>query len=106
MLVSARDPGTLFDLRVSIREKLITWLQGYEHGAHIPRTRMVLSAPVNGARPTMLAAAPAAKATLAPASSPAAAGAPATPNTPGTPAAPHTPTLIGPSGFPPNPRST
>jgi len=106
MLVSARDPGTLFDLRVSIREKLVTWLQGYEHGAHIPRTRMVISDPSNGLRATQLPATPEVLATLAAASTPAT---PSTPNAPAStssPAPPHTPTLIGPSGLPPNPRST
>jgi small-conductance mechanosensitive channel len=112
MLVSARDPGTLFDLRVSIREKLVTWLQGYEHGAHIPRTRMVISEDSNGARATLMAAAaaaPAERAILAPASSPSAAGSPTAPGSataPSSPGAPHTPTLIGPSGYPPSPRST
>jgi Mechanosensitive ion channel len=39
LLVTARDPGTLFDLRVSVREKLVTWLQELDHGKHLPRTR-------------------------------------------------------------------
>jgi small-conductance mechanosensitive channel len=45
MLVSARDPGELWDLRVSVREKLVTWLQTFERGAHMPRTRLVMDAP-------------------------------------------------------------
>lgn len=56
-LMSARDPGTLFDLRASVREKLITWLQQYEQGRHLPRARLVVAdgprvsegaAPTNG----------------------------------------------------------
>jgi small-conductance mechanosensitive channel len=43
LLVSARDPGTLGDLRVSVREKLVTWLQTTGHGAHLPQTRVLLS---------------------------------------------------------------
>ncbi|MDB4974768.1 MAG: putative mechanosensitive channel protein [Myxococcaceae bacterium] len=42
LLLSARDPGTLGDLRVSVREKLVSWLQDAEHGANLPRTRLVL----------------------------------------------------------------
>jgi small-conductance mechanosensitive channel len=41
LLVSARSAGELWDLRVSIREKLVTWLQTFEEGAHLPRTRLV-----------------------------------------------------------------
>jgi small-conductance mechanosensitive channel len=44
MLVSARDPGQLWNLRVSIREKLVTWLQTFERGMHLPRTRLVMDA--------------------------------------------------------------
>jgi small-conductance mechanosensitive channel len=91
MLVSARDPGTLFDLRVSIREKLVTWLQGYEQGAHLPRTRMLISDPANALRATQLPA----DAGALPATS---ASTPAAPSSPGPP---HTPTLIGPSARPP-----
>lgn len=85
LLVSARDAGTLFDLRVSIREKLVTWLQGYEQGAHIPRTRMEISDPTNGLRATQL---------------PASAAVPSTPAPQSTPPQ-HTPTLIGRSERPP-----
>ncbi|MEY4508828.1 MAG: hypothetical protein RLZZ450_950 [Pseudomonadota bacterium] len=101
MLVSARDAGTLFDLRVSIREKLVTWLQGYEHGAHIPRTRMVISDETNGLRATQVpASAPAPTLTSAPPpqSAPLSASAPAPQS---AQAAQHTPTLIGPSARPP-----
>jgi small-conductance mechanosensitive channel len=52
MLVSSRDAGTLFDLRVSIREKLVTWLQEFNNGAHVPHSRMVVSDPTNAARLT------------------------------------------------------
>jgi len=45
LLVSARDPGALWELRVSIREKLVIWLQEAEHGAHLPRTRLVVAEP-------------------------------------------------------------
>lgn len=40
MLMSARSPSELFELRASVREKLVVWLQNFEHGAHIPRTRL------------------------------------------------------------------
>lgn len=40
LLVTARDPGTLYDLRVSVREKLVTWLQELEGGRHLPRRRL------------------------------------------------------------------
>lgn len=43
LLVSARDPGTLADLRMSVREKIVQWLQVYEAGSHIPRTRFVVA---------------------------------------------------------------
>lgn len=42
-LVSARAPGVLFDLRVAVREKMITFLQQLDHGVHLPRTRVQLS---------------------------------------------------------------
>lgn len=42
LLVSARDSGALWDLRVAIREKLVTWLQSFERGRHLPRTRLTL----------------------------------------------------------------
>lgn len=54
LLVSARDPGTLYDLRVSIREKLVSWLQLFEHGAHIPRTRLSMSDPIAPQRPAVV----------------------------------------------------
>jgi VIT1/CCC1 family predicted Fe2+/Mn2+ transporter len=42
LLVTARDPPTLFDLRVSVREKLVGWLQELDGGRHLPRTRFAL----------------------------------------------------------------
>jgi hypothetical protein len=42
LLVTARDPPTLFDLRVSVREKLVSWLQELNDGRHLPRTRFAL----------------------------------------------------------------
>ncbi len=42
LLVTARDPPTLFDLRVSVREKLIAWLQDLDGGRHLPRARTML----------------------------------------------------------------
>ncbi len=44
-LVSARAPGTLWDLRVAVREKLAIWLQGLDEGAHLPHTRVVMAKP-------------------------------------------------------------
>jgi small-conductance mechanosensitive channel len=50
LLVTARDAPTLFDLRVSVREKLVAWLQELDGGRHLPRARLALQdAP---ARPT------------------------------------------------------
>jgi small-conductance mechanosensitive channel len=40
VLVSARNAGTLFDLRVEIREKLVGWLQSYDGGKYLPRVRL------------------------------------------------------------------
>ena len=48
LLVSARDPGTLSDLRNAVREKLVRWLQDTEHGAHVPRTRFVVTEHADG----------------------------------------------------------
>lgn len=44
-LVSARSPGELWELRTSMREKLVTWLQELEGGRHLPRTRFKLTEP-------------------------------------------------------------
>jgi small-conductance mechanosensitive channel len=40
LLISASNPGALWDLRASIREKLVLWLQTFEQGKHVPRTRI------------------------------------------------------------------
>jgi small-conductance mechanosensitive channel len=42
LLVTARDASALFDLRVSVREKLVGWLQELDGGRHLPRTRFAL----------------------------------------------------------------
>jgi small-conductance mechanosensitive channel len=42
LLVTARDPPTLMDLRTSVREKLIDWLQQLDGGRHLPRSRAEL----------------------------------------------------------------
>ncbi len=39
-LVSARNAGDLWDLRVRVREELIAWLQRCEQGRHLPRLRL------------------------------------------------------------------
>jgi small-conductance mechanosensitive channel len=42
-LVSARNAGALWDLRASVREKLLTFVQDLDDGAHLPRTRLELT---------------------------------------------------------------
>lgn len=39
-LVSAADASKLWDLRVQVREKIVTWLQGLEGGKYLPRLRL------------------------------------------------------------------
>ncbi len=39
-LCSAKDAGTAWDLRCEVREKLLNWLQEYEDGKYLPRSRM------------------------------------------------------------------
>lgn len=39
ILVSARDPSSLGDLRVEVREALVAWLRDHRDGAYLPRTR-------------------------------------------------------------------
>jgi small-conductance mechanosensitive channel len=55
VLVSARTPPALWDLRVSVREKLVAWLQAGGHGNYVPRSRVLWSGiptePVNGHEP-------------------------------------------------------
>jgi small-conductance mechanosensitive channel len=43
VLVSARTPPALWDLRVSVREKLVAWLQAGSHASYVPRARVVWS---------------------------------------------------------------
>lgn len=45
MMMSARNASMLWDLRVTVREKLVAWLQTYKEGIHLPRTRVTMSAP-------------------------------------------------------------
>jgi small-conductance mechanosensitive channel len=40
VLVSAKDASDMWTIRVDLREKLITWLQGYEGGRFLPRLRV------------------------------------------------------------------
>ena len=39
-LVSARNSGDLWDLRVDVRERLVAWLRDYEGGKYLPRVRV------------------------------------------------------------------
>lgn len=39
-LVSAKNSGDLWNLRCEVREKLIAWLQHFEGGKYLPRTRI------------------------------------------------------------------
>lgn len=39
-VVSARDAPALWDLRCEVREKLVAWLQRYEGGKYLPRSRI------------------------------------------------------------------
>lgn len=39
-LVSARNAGDLWDLRVRVREELIAWLQRHDEGRYLPRLRL------------------------------------------------------------------
>lgn len=43
LLMSARGPAELWQLRVSMREKMLSWLQTFERGAHVPRSRLMLA---------------------------------------------------------------
>ena len=43
LLMSARGPAELWQLRVSMREKMLGWLQTFERGAHVPRARLMLA---------------------------------------------------------------
>jgi len=39
-LVSAADASKMWELRVDVREKLVTWLQTHEGGRFLPRLRL------------------------------------------------------------------
>ena len=41
VLVSAPTPSALWDLRTSVREKLVTWLQKNAHGSYVPHARVL-----------------------------------------------------------------
>jgi small-conductance mechanosensitive channel len=41
VLVSARTPPALWDLRTSVREKLVTWLQKQAKGSYMPHARVL-----------------------------------------------------------------
>lgn len=43
LLMSARGPAELWQLRVSMREKMLSWLQTFERGTHVPRARLMLA---------------------------------------------------------------
>lgn len=43
VIVSAQAPGSLFDLRASVREKLVTFLQNYEGGIYLPHTHIAMA---------------------------------------------------------------
>jgi small-conductance mechanosensitive channel len=45
VLVSARSPGALWDLRTSVREKLVNWLQ--QQGSYVPHARVLTAGPSN-----------------------------------------------------------
>ncbi len=62
-LVSAADPGKLFDLRCLVRERLITWLQRQPHGLPLLRAEATHQLP---GEPTLLLGVPAGVATPRP----------------------------------------
>jgi small-conductance mechanosensitive channel len=41
VLVSAASPSALWDLRTSVREKLVTWLQKQAQGSYVPHARVL-----------------------------------------------------------------
>ncbi|WP_437989486.1 mechanosensitive ion channel family protein [Sorangium sp. So ce145] len=49
LLVSARDPGQLFDLRCWLREEMVRWVQELEGGAYLPQERLTRSASLSEA---------------------------------------------------------
>lgn len=46
LLVSARDPGQLFDLRCWLREEMLRWVQELEGGAYLPQERLTRTSSV------------------------------------------------------------
>lgn len=46
LLVSARDPGQLFDLRCWLREEMLRWVQELEGGAYLPQERLTRASSV------------------------------------------------------------
>ncbi len=44
VLVSARSPSALWDLRTSVREKLVAWLQAQSEGLYVPHARVLTQA--------------------------------------------------------------
>ncbi len=48
-LVSARNSGDLWDLRVEVRERIIAWLREHEGGKYLPRVRVDDEAPPRAA---------------------------------------------------------
>ncbi|WP_437893295.1 mechanosensitive ion channel family protein [Sorangium sp. So ce124] len=46
LLVSARDPGQLFDLRCWLREEMLRWVQELESGAYLPQERLTRTSSV------------------------------------------------------------
>ena len=51
VLVSAKDPGTLFDLRAQVRERLLGWLGTLQGGRYMPRRRQLALAEVTLSEP-------------------------------------------------------
>ncbi|WP_437707846.1 mechanosensitive ion channel domain-containing protein [Sorangium sp. So ce448] len=49
LLVSARDPGQLFDLRCWLREEMLRWVQELDGGAYLPQERLTRSASLSEA---------------------------------------------------------
>jgi small-conductance mechanosensitive channel len=43
LMMSARTPGMLWNLRVAVREKLVAWLQDYKQGVHLPHRHVVVT---------------------------------------------------------------
>jgi small-conductance mechanosensitive channel len=50
-LVSARDASTLWDLRCSVRERLLAFLHTHEGGKYLPRGRLLVESPASTQKP-------------------------------------------------------